>query len=355
MNPINESNAEFRKALDALLDMSKDFPPSLWNQFSDLESDEINQLKQIWDQVEVKRKENLMAELENLLEINYQVSFNNFARFCLNDDEPAIRSSAIRLLDECTDSDIADTFLDMMENDADDEVRAAAAAGLGTFVYLGELDEYPKEKKEEIERRLFQIFEQSDDALIQRKALESLSFSSRERVVPLILAAYEHPAKEWKITALFAMGRSADYQWSDKVIHSIQDPDPDLQFEAVVAAGELSLMKAHPYLLKMIEEPDSVDQPTRMAAIKALGEIGGDGTIEALAKLLDYVEDDEEAELIDQSIEFVAFTQRLGLPDMFDFDPFKDEADMNGVVDDDDDHDQPDHKHDHDHDHPHTH
>jgi HEAT repeat protein len=75
------------------------------------------------------------------------------------------------------------------------------------------------------------------------------------------------------ISAVFAMGRSADSVWREIVTAELDSPNPEMRYEAARACGELEASAALSALIDLIEtDPDPEVQ--RMA-IWALGRIGG--------------------------------------------------------------------------------
>ena len=342
---MEENTFDFNSVLDSLIDVGQAFPPKLWNQFSDLTGDDIKLLKEKWGLVDVQRKVTLLQDLASLMDYDFQVSFDRFAKFCLNDDEPLVRANAIRLLSEYDDADMIDPMLDILANDADEEVQAMAATMLGNYVYLGELEELSEADKVRVEDALLHMIDESVAVILQRRALEAVSFSSREEVAPLILAAYEKVEKDWKVTALFSMGRSANQQWAPYILRNLESDEPDILFEAIQAAGEMYLEAALPKISQIAEQGEELDQLVRMAIARALENIGGAESIAILTKMLEWAVDDEEADVIEQAIEYASFTNAVKMPSMFNFE--MDEIDEAlGEFE---------HGHDHDHDHNHDH
>ena len=324
---MEENTLDFNSVLDTLINEGEAFPPALWNQFSDLTVREVKLLKEKWNLVSVKRKVALLQDLASLMDYDFQVNFDIFAKFCMDDDEPMVRASAVRLLFEYDNKDMIDPMLDMLENDADEEVQAMAATMLGNYVYKGEIDELSNADKVRVEDALLRMIDETLAVVLQRRALEAVAFSSREEVAPLILAAYEKPEKDWKVTALFSMGRSANQQWAPYIMRNLESDEPELLFEAIQAAGEMYLENALPKISEIAEQGEELDQLVRMAIARALENIGGAESIAILNKMLDWAVDDEEVDVIEQAIEYASFTNAVKMPSMFDFEMGKiDEA-----------------------------
>lgn len=302
----------FPQVLAQLLDMDKPFPPVHLHRFSDLSGSELIQFKETWPKVDPNRRLAIAEDLEELAETDTQVSFDEMAKFSLEDADPRVRATAVRILWENEDPKLAPVFLKMMEKDADDVVRASAAAALGAFVYLGELDKISPLLKKRVEDALLQVHTGGDLPLVRRRALESLGYSGRDEVPDLLKAALKSKDTEWKASALFAMGRSADEErWGATILQRLSDSDAEVQLEAVRAAGQLELNPARQPLLRMLEQGDELDEDVRMAAIWSLSQIGGEEVRPLLEKLENEAQDDDEADFIELAIDNLATIQDI--------------------------------------------
>ena len=101
---------------------------------------ELAPLKEVWAKVPSQRRQSLLEDLEELADADTLVSFEEIGRLALTDEAAKVRALAIRLLWDVQERKLAPTYLQMLENDPDVEVRATAATALGTYVYLGEID-----------------------------------------------------------------------------------------------------------------------------------------------------------------------------------------------------------------------
>jgi len=308
----------FQTVVDALLDETNPFPAVYLHRFSDISSRDLRTLSEVWPQVPLTRRQALMEDLEELADVDTLLSFKDFSQFALHDVDPRVRMFAIRLLWEEDDKSLIHAFLDLMQDDPDVQVRATAANALGHFVYLGEVEEIPEDTLHAVEDDLLLITRSSENSLLRRRALESLGYSSRPEVLPLIEAAYNQEDTDWQASALFAMGRSADRRWQKQILETLDHPDSAVRLEAVRAAGELELTKARHILLDTAQEEE--DDDVRFAAIWSLSQIGGRSVRPVLERLLEESEDDEEVDLIEDALENLTFTEDTQFFDMFDFD-----------------------------------
>jgi HEAT repeat protein len=331
--------------IDALLDENTPFSPRYLNRLSDLESADAQLLAASWPKVSLRRRQALLEDLEEIHLADDLLSFEEVGRIGLKDGDPGVRMRAIQILREYELVDLLSSFIHIAENDPDADVRAASAAALATYVYMGEVEDIAPKKLRQVEECLLRLHSSSDTTLVRRRALEALGFSSRKEVVGLIEEAYASANTDWLITALFAMGRSANSRWNPQVLKMLTSTHPLVQAEAASSAGELEINAAVPTLLELL---DDSDLDVRMASVWSLSQIGGNGVRQALENLLEITEDEDEANQIDNALDNLDFTEEmkdlalLEIPedgngaDDFIEDDFEDEMDELNSEDDED-------------------
>jgi HEAT repeat protein len=298
----------FTKLIDALLDESIPFSPKYLNRLSDLEPTNKTLLADIWPKVSLRRREALLEDLDEIHNSDDLLRFEAVGRVALKDSNPGVRMRAIQILREYELVDLLPTFVYMAEHDPDADVRAASVTALATFIYMGEVEDISSKKLKQVEECLLKLILGKDTTLVRRRALEALGFSSRKEVDGLIETAYASPDLDWLVTALFAMGRSANSRWKQYVVKMLTHEDSLVRAEAASAAGELEIKTVHSQLLKLLKDSD-ID--VRMASIWALSQIGGAGVRSALEALLEKTEDDEEANQIENALENLDFTEEM--------------------------------------------
>jgi hypothetical protein len=115
------------------------------------------------------------------------------------------------------------------------------------------------------------------------------------------------------------MGRSSDGErWDDHVLQMIVSVDRRIRLAAVQASGELELALARPLLLNLLEE--EFDDAIAGAAIWSLSQIGGEDVRLYLQNLLDKVEDDDQAALLEEALDNLAFTEDMASFDLLALD-----------------------------------
>ncbi len=264
----------------------------------------------------------MLQDVESLGAENTLLDFFSLCKIALQDTDPAVRLPAVRILWEYEYKGIIVLFLNLLNNETIPEVRAAAASGLGRFIYAGEIDKLPAAKLEEIENRLFDLFSYDDDQNVRLAALESLGYSSREEVAPLIHEAFGSTDNKWKKSALLAMGRSANQEWQPEILTMLKSKYMTLRLEAARAAGELELRDAVSFILEILED---ADDELRTVCIWSLSQIGGEEASEKLDQIYEETEDEDELEFIESALENLSFTEGARLMPLFEL-PESDES-----------------------------
>ena len=306
------------QVIDALLDENTPLHPRYLYRFSDMTPEDLVQLKASWLKIPLWRRQALMEDVENLGESDYLLSFETLARFALRDKDAKVRLLAVHTLWEYEERDLASIFLNTFRTEPDAKVRAALASALGRFVYLGDIEELDEDQLQEIEETLLGIVQGTDETLVRRCALESLGYSHRKEVNPLIEWAYNSKDKDWVGSALYAMGRSAEEDWAEHVLKMLNHVVPTIRTEAARAAGALELEDAVDGLKEMLKD---TDEQARMVAIWSLSQIGGAGVRQALEDLQENAEDEEDIDFIESALDNLAFTEEMESFSLLDVTP----------------------------------
>ena len=315
----------FDEVLHALLDMGEVLDPTYLYRLSDINQDNLAALINIWEDIHLDRRRGLIEDLEQLTDSNNLLSFEHVFRLALRDEDEQVRFFATRAIEVFDTDDLIPFFLEVLKGETSVDLRAVTASVLGKYVYRGELDKIEKKQQKEIEDHLLNVLVSEDPQQVQRRALEAISYSSREEVREQILKAYQRGEDEWVASALFAMGRSYDHDYCDMVIDKLQHTSPKIRLEAVRACGELGIEDAVPIILDLLNDLPDI----RGTAIWALSEIGGEDVGPAIRELLSDEITQEEEEIIQQALERLDF-----LEDGFDMTIFNMQFDDDLILDD---------------------
>jgi HEAT repeat protein len=325
-----EEPADINEVIDALLDSESTFPPRFLYRLSGLEGLELEQFNETWPEVDAARRERLLEDLEILADTATHLDFDQIFILSLGDASAHARQISIRGLWESDQPSVARRMLEMLERDPEMDVRIQAARGLGKFVYLGEMEELSQNLFDQITDQLLALADSDEPEGMRRAALESLGFCSLPAVNILIEAAANQDKEDWLISALIAIGRSANIEWSPVVIENLNHDSPQVRVEAAQAAGLIASQSAAEHLLQLIDDPEP---EVRQAAIWALSEIGGLDARAAIEGLLRNAADEEEIELLEDALENLDFTEMAINFDIFDLS----EEDLSDMIEDDPD------------------
>ncbi len=258
---------------------------------SDLLPDEATALAAQWERIPSRAREALLDEATELAEGDIQLNFWRLAEVGLGDPDANVRISAIAALWESRERGTARRLTEMLTSDPEESVRAAAAGSLREFILARELDQFDAEVGDAAVEALRAAFQDQSEALNVRAAsIEALGSRSLPWVATLISDAYYDDDRDLRISALRAMGDSADTRWFELLEEDLESTDPDVRFEAAAAVGEIGDEAGAILLAPLLED---VDRNVVVTAIRALGTIGSDEALELLQEFTENVDDDE--------------------------------------------------------------
>lgn len=259
--------------------------PTIAYGLSGLSEEESALITQVWAALEEGYRLSVTQALQDVGESNAELDYSAFAQIALHDTDADVRAVAIELCWSDRSLATMDTLIAHATSDDSAQVRAAAMSALGAFILAGELDELPHEETVRAEEAAIAMLERADESIdVRRRALEAISNCSRDMVTGAIRRAYRSGDPRMQVSALFAMGRSCDDEWSPQVLAALNHDDPEFRYEAARAAGELELEEAVQPLSRLVFD-DDVD--VRDAAIWSLGEIGGKEALRTLNLVLE--------------------------------------------------------------------
>ena len=271
---------------------------------SDLTLSAQAQVRREWMTIPEERRNLALQELITASETELSLHLGRFLRVVLEDESARNRALAVAGLWEETDEALIGPLLDMLYNDASEDVRAAAAEALGFYVLAGELDEIDSAQAMRVEEALLAILHSDLEPLaIQCRALESIAYSGETGVRQLIEDGYYSAYEEMRVAALNAMARSADIRWRDAAQAELVSPDAPMRIAAARACGELEHKDALPDIFELLSDEE---KEVRLAALFALGRIGGKDAVEILTAAATS-EDEDEAAAAEEALEDTLF------------------------------------------------
>ncbi len=242
-------------------------------QFSGLLEKDLQRLTTVWPTLPTSVRCELVQTWNTLAEEDFELDFSAVLRMAMHDQAAEVRAAAIIGLTEDEDTRLIPQLVGILTEDPVATVRAAAAQALAHFALLGELNKIRPQPFNVMCAALTAAYNNpTEDLDVRRRALEALGYTSLAEVPAMIEAAYAHPEERMRISAVLAMGRSADKRWAKIASQELFSPLPEMRYEATRACGELALTEAVPMLIELIED---VNPNIQQMALWALGQIGG--------------------------------------------------------------------------------
>lgn len=277
--PIEETIVELANGNKPLLN-------SRLTELSNLSSEELEFLKCSWTAIEAKRRRQIVHRLVELAEDNLDLNFDSILKYCLTDQDDEVQSKAIEGLWENEEASLIDLLINLLEQASSEKVQAVAATALGKFTMLAEHKKLRSHHISRIEEALLAAISDNNKPIeVRRRALESAAPLSLPQVKTTIMEAYQSHNSRLKVSSIYAMGKNCDLSWLPILLKELASTDVEVRYEAAGACGELEEEEATvPCLIRLINDPD-ID--VQMAAIQALGKIGGITAKECLERRLD--------------------------------------------------------------------
>jgi len=295
----------FESIQESLADPDKRLSSGMLLPLSNLEREQAVELRDTWPEIPPERRGRILAQLIDLAEDNIDLNYDAVFRIALDDEEPVLRVAAIKGLHEYEGRDLIPGLTLLLEEDPDSEVRSEAAIALGRYALAAELGQYGESDAAKIKDALMRSVEDTDeDETVRAKSIEALGAMSDEEIDNLIESIYEEDSLVLKIGAVDAMGRSCNEVWLPTVLQEMQHRAPLMRHAAAFAAGQIGEESSIPYLQRAaINDPD---QEVRLAAVQALGEIGGQKASVALKSVL-YEGHDDLRTAVEEAMQEIAF------------------------------------------------
>ncbi len=290
MNDINDNNNQeditpVEQTIAELVDADQSLLNARLADLSDLTPQQLDLLNDTFKHIEAAMRLQILQRLIQLAEDDVCLNFDSIFKHRLDDEDEEIRHAAIEGLWENEETSLIDTFINMMQNDASVKVQAAAASALGRFAMLAEYRKINAGYTPLLAQALLSLFsENGKDIEVRRRALEAVAPLSLPSVNQAITKAYRSGDILLKTSAIFAMGRNCDPDWLPFLTTELVSADALLRYEAATACGELGEEEA---VFQLVELTDDSDIEVQLAAILALGKIGGSEARQHLERCLE--------------------------------------------------------------------
>lgn len=179
-----------------------------------------------------------------------------------------------------------------------EQMRTRAAISLGPVLEQANIDEFEDPDSVPISERTFRQIQESLRRVyldhntpkeVRRRVLEASVRAPEAWHQDAIRDAYSSGDREWMLTAVFSMRWVRGFE--DQILEALKSADPEIQYEAVNAAGNCELDAAWPHIIELLDEAHT-PKPLLFAAIEAVGSIRPGEAPRTLAHLV--ISDDDE-------------------------------------------------------------
>jgi len=259
---------------------------------SDLEPSSAAIISASLSSLSLEREMQLLDHLINISEDRFDVNFDELFARKLESERPEIRELSIKGLWECNERSLISSLLDLLIKDEVDDVRIAAAIGLRKFSVLAQEGKLLDRDSTNIYHSLVTILDDDNYEMenefpieIRRRAIEALSPYDEPKVHEIILDSYHSLDEQLKASAIFSMGENGNSEWISYILEEIENPNPEIRFEAVGALGRIGDEDLIPDLAKMGNDAsfEVISQ-----VVTALNLIGGTTAIRVLKRFLQH-------------------------------------------------------------------
>jgi len=195
-------------------------------------------------------------------------------------------------------NDLADVLLTIAgSTDEPEQLRARAAISLGPILEQADTDGFDDPDDVPITEGTFHNIQDSLEKVysdkstpkeVRRRILEASVRAPQTWHQDAISRAYSSGDKEWMLTAVFSMRWVRGFD--DQILQALKSEDPEINYQAVIAAGNWELDGAWPHIVELVNDAHA-SKPLLLAAIGALS---GIRPAEARDILEDLAESDDE-------------------------------------------------------------
>lgn len=244
------------------------------SELSGLSTPEAEEFGRLWLEWSDERVLELVKRMVALCEEQPDVEFESVHKQGLLHPSPPVRMSSLAGLDESDDRSLIRPLCRMMTSDSSPAVRATAAESLAHLSALAQSGKLASKDEKSISDELFSVLDNDNELdAVKLKALEAVSVFGGDRLTPFLETAWSSGDLSARQSSIYAMGRTSDAKWADKIVKDLEHDVASVRYEATMAIGELG-DESH---LHALEGPlDDEDLTVQLAAISAVERIGGD-------------------------------------------------------------------------------
>ena len=220
--------------------------------------------------------------------------------------------------------DLAGELLAIVYEDKNsDSLRGRAAISLGPALEYAFIDGFEdpddvpisENRFREIQESLYKLyFDANTPEEVRRRVLEASVRAPQDWHQSAIQEAYSSDDKSWRLTAVFCMRFVRGF--NEQIVVALNSEIPEIQYEAVCAAGNWEVDAAWSHIAALINSKDT-EKYLLMAAIEAVASIRPQEAAQILIDLTQS-EDEDIAEAASEAIEMTEMLSDLKDDDISD-------------------------------------
>jgi hypothetical protein len=205
-------------------------------------------------------------------------------------------------------AELVDALLAILRRgDTPEAVRGRAAISLGPVLEQADTEGFGDADDLSITERSFREIQESLHELyldanvpsdVRWRILEASVRAPQAWHPDAIRAAYGSGDEAWRLTAVFCMRFVRGFE--EQILEALTSTNPDIHYEAVVAAGNWGLDAAWPHVAALVSSGEA-DKPRLLAAIEAAAGIWPHEALEILDDLADS-DDEDIAAAVDEAM-----------------------------------------------------
>jgi HEAT repeat protein len=301
--------------LDSLLELlanpSNEISSPEFAVLSDLTFTELEDFRNIWNQCGEDQQTWIVSTLVEMGEEGTELDFSSIFKLGLKSDQEIVISKCIEGLWEYEDRSVIPEFIEILFSNNPANLRASAAESLGKFADLSQDNKLLQTDADMVYESLMSVLsDESEHTEVRRRSLESASGFRSQEVQEYIKWAYSSGDSDLKSSSIYAMGQSGETIWLPILLIELKNIEPFIRYESARACGALGEDDVVPHLEQMLQDEDNQVQ---LAAIEALGNIGGNLAKQILSRLSEDCEPEfeqsvalalESAEFLQDSMDF---------------------------------------------------
>jgi hypothetical protein len=235
--------------------------------------------------------------------------------------------------------ELAEALLAIAENNNEtDEIRSTAIIALGPALEMADIQEFDDEDDILISEKLFQRIKRSlhqlfmNDELskdLRRRILEASVRATQDWHQDVVYKAYISDDEAWQRTAVFCMCYIEGFD--NQILESLESKHPDIQYQAVCAAGNWALEAAWPYIADIFKSAE-IDKDLLFTAIEAVVNIRP----EEASSIIGHLIDSDDQDIVDAAFEALSMAEAImeSEDDQGAYDEFDDNGETDEDIDD---------------------